>query len=377
MCNACGVAFSVDEIRAHYATPLHHTNLKRRVADLPPITASAFARLAAESDARESVRAAEAEAIVYVCDACGKSFASEGQFAAHNKSTKHYERVRALLRARRAAEAAEKSGAGAAADSGTAGGAAADGESDDEVIELTASHCVFCWKSSADLEANLLHMREVHSFFIPDVTCCDDPSGLVLAMHDKVVDARECLWCDSRKQYADAAAVQAHMADKGHARIRYEEDHQVEEWEAFFDYAAYEAAPAAAVINALGELVLPSGSVAVTKDIARLYRQAAARPPSTNDEAVRAVLDRIADAYYAESGDSLVPRVEPRTTADLVKAASAAARRVGTRGNGTDARAQKRAEERASRFSLRVGMGQNDIRREYFRVATTLTGRTG
>ena len=59
-CNACNIVFTPDEIRAHYATPLHNANLKRRVAELPPVTPAAFARLTAEAGARDAARAASA-----------------------------------------------------------------------------------------------------------------------------------------------------------------------------------------------------------------------------------------------------------------------------------------------------------------------------
>jgi pre-60S factor REI1 len=43
-CLACQVAFyTADDQRDHYRTDWHRYNLKRRVADMPPVTAQVFA----------------------------------------------------------------------------------------------------------------------------------------------------------------------------------------------------------------------------------------------------------------------------------------------------------------------------------------------
>lgn len=43
-CVACNVAFKeAEKQRAHYKTDWHRYNLKRKIADLPPVSAQAFA----------------------------------------------------------------------------------------------------------------------------------------------------------------------------------------------------------------------------------------------------------------------------------------------------------------------------------------------
>lgn len=111
-CHTCGIAL-LDEasLRDHYRSSLHQVNLKRRVADLPPVSAESFDRhIAAEAERKEK-EALESAACVYICDACHKSYDSEGQFETHIRTKKHVARVRELLAERKAQSDAAKSGA--------------------------------------------------------------------------------------------------------------------------------------------------------------------------------------------------------------------------------------------------------------------------
>lgn len=381
-CNACNIYFGADaDIRAHYAEPFHTTNLKRRVAEMAPLTPAAFARMAAEEEARVAARAAAivAAAVVYICDACGKSFASSGQFDTHNSSARHRERVKTLFAARRAAKKLAAAAAAAASEdvSGGGGGAGAAAsspaalvEEEEEEMVLDESTCVFCWAKNGDIAANLEHMCSAHSFFIPDVACCTDPAGLIAALHERVSVDAACLWCVSDKEYSSAISAQTHMADKGHAMLRYDSEEHFARWEAYYDYSDFK--PAAPVeINEDGELVLPDGRTVLTRQVARIHKQNAWAPPE--NEAVRSVLSALRDRYE----DAGHAGIAPRSQEAQQRAAAAAARNMGTRGNGTDARAQHRAQKHYSKFSLQIGLQMNHIRREFFRVATTLTGRTG
>ena len=80
---------SADLQRAHYKTDWHRYNLKRKVAELPPITAEDFkqrvlAQRAADAQARESHSR--------YCEVCKKAFASEKSHESHLRSKKHKDR---------------------------------------------------------------------------------------------------------------------------------------------------------------------------------------------------------------------------------------------------------------------------------------------
>jgi hypothetical protein len=225
---------------------------------------------------------------------------------------------------------------------------------------------VFCWAAADTVEANFLHMRAAHSFSLPDAQFCVDPAGLVERLHEMVIEEGRCLLCPPPRRFACARDAQAHMADKAHCRMLYEDASHFEEFEEFYDYEGYE--PAAAVeVAADGTLALPDGRCAYPKELARVFKQYQAPPDER--ASVRAAMERLTDAYGRGGGGG---GGLGRATA----LAAAAARRAGTRGNNTDAKAQLREQAAASHFQLQIGMQMNQIRRRWFRVATTMTGRT-
>ncbi|XP_059199897.1 cytoplasmic 60S subunit biogenesis factor ZNF622 isoform X2 [Centropristis striata] len=88
-CISCRVAFSDGEVqRAHYKTDWHRYNLKRKVADMPPITAENFQervlaqRVAAEQQLSDT-------AATEGCAVCNKRFSSTNAYQNHLQSHKH------------------------------------------------------------------------------------------------------------------------------------------------------------------------------------------------------------------------------------------------------------------------------------------------
>ncbi|KAJ1823099.1 pre-60S factor rei1 [Coemansia sp. RSA 2598] len=90
-CMACQVAFySADQQRTHYRTDWHRYNLKRKVAELPPVTAESFAQrvLAQQAKTAEEAKKAQFSAD---CTVCKKTYGSENAFKNHLVSKKHKE----------------------------------------------------------------------------------------------------------------------------------------------------------------------------------------------------------------------------------------------------------------------------------------------
>uniref|UniRef100_UPI00398E8095 cytoplasmic 60S subunit biogenesis factor ZNF622 isoform X2 n=1 Tax=Pristiophorus japonicus TaxID=55135 RepID=UPI00398E8095 len=88
-CITCRVAFADAEIqRSHYKTDWHRYNLKRKVADMPPVTAENFQeRVLAQRAAVEEQNKGTATD----CASCGKKFATFNAYDNHLKSKKHQE----------------------------------------------------------------------------------------------------------------------------------------------------------------------------------------------------------------------------------------------------------------------------------------------
>ncbi|KAJ2453037.1 pre-60S factor rei1 [Coemansia sp. RSA 2424] len=97
-CMACQVAFySAEQQRTHYRSDWHRYNLKRKVADLPPVNAESFAQrvLSLQAKAVETTKRAEFSAD---CSVCKKTYGSENAFNNHLNSKKHKETEARMLR---------------------------------------------------------------------------------------------------------------------------------------------------------------------------------------------------------------------------------------------------------------------------------------
>ena len=81
-------------------------------------------------------------------------------------------------------------------------------------------------------------MRAEHSFFLPDREYCVDTKGMVGYLGAKVSRGFICLFCNGRgKQtgrFASMRAAQAHMRDRGHCNLLYEDEDE------FGDLGEYE-----------------------------------------------------------------------------------------------------------------------------------------
>ena len=101
-CISCRVAFSDGEVqRAHYKTDWHRYNLKRKVAEMPPVTAENFQErvLAQRAAAEQQVNGA---AVSEGCATCNKKFSTANAYQNHLQSHKHQQAEKqALLVAQR------------------------------------------------------------------------------------------------------------------------------------------------------------------------------------------------------------------------------------------------------------------------------------
>lgn len=104
-CISCRVAFTDGEVqRAHYKTDWHRYNLKRKVADMPPVTAENFQErvLAQRATAEQQLTDAS---LTESCSVCNKKFSSANAYQNHLQSHKHQQAEKqALLAAQRKVE---------------------------------------------------------------------------------------------------------------------------------------------------------------------------------------------------------------------------------------------------------------------------------
>lgn len=86
-CITCRVAFKDADIqRAHYKSDWHRYNLKRKVADMAPVTAENFQERVL---AQRAVAEEESKGTATYCTVCSKKFATFNAYENHLKSRRH------------------------------------------------------------------------------------------------------------------------------------------------------------------------------------------------------------------------------------------------------------------------------------------------
>ncbi|KAK5133848.1 hypothetical protein LTR08_007179 [Meristemomyces frigidus] len=298
-CNTCQVAFrSSDLQRTHMQSDWHRYNLKRRVASLPPLTSEIFAEkvLANKATAVETAARANFEKR---CDACEKSFFSEGAYINHIGSGKH-KLLTARLSARggnetesmadstfslgepmetasttastvtvnaedaetdpaaeeelvKVVEGVKKTELNSPADpvpsrpeattastAAQANGAAAEATSSEEeeeyVHKADLNQCLFCNYISPTLDLNLNHMSRQHGFFVPEKDYLVDLPGLINYLSETVATLHQCLFCT--KNLHTASGVQTHMRDRGHCMVAYGTEEEQMEIGEYYDFSS-------------------------------------------------------------------------------------------------------------------------------------------
>jgi len=270
----------------------HRYNLKRRVASLPPLASETFAEKVLANKATAAATAARAS-FEKRCDACVKTYYSEGAYYNHLGSQKHKVSEAKLLARNRGLDGMETDSMadstftlGDTLDTASTHTAAADDEDEDDeeesdddvksavqgmkaanIREEAASaprqpsalapradammtdvneadddyehksdvkQCLFCNYLSPTLDHNINHMSKQHSFFIPEKDYLVDLPGLVNYLNETVMVLHQCLYC--HKGVHTSTGVQTHMRDRGHCMIAYStEDEQMDVGE-FYDF---------------------------------------------------------------------------------------------------------------------------------------------
>jgi len=263
-CVTCHVGFRAhDQQCEHYKSDWHRYNLKRKVADMPPVTYIDFSERAKLQKAQEATVRAPEEMF---CQVCNKHFTNENSFANHKQSKKHKDRESAFISAIKANESIKankeeiiskllnvksdhtekkiiqmndylKKHERLASQNDSVEIIDEEDETDqnwedvgeddesmdqfDESQGIPLDDCFFCDHKLSSIEEKCEHMAKVHSFFIPDMGHVCDLEGLIKFLGIKIGVYHVCLWC-STKCYRNVDAVNKHMIDKGHQKMKFE-----------------------------------------------------------------------------------------------------------------------------------------------------------
>lgn len=339
-CITCRVAFADGEIqRRHYKTDWHRYNLKRKVAEMPPVTAEVFQKKVLEQKA-EAEAQQQSKAKTMNCQLCNKTFSSENAYSNHMSSKKHKEleiakskKEENMTRKGLFAEKVELAKQGITkrtvsenADSSSDEDDAYDSDFEEEALEVT--DCLFCPHHSVSVEDNIRHMTRSHSFFIPDLEFVVDLKGLLTYLGEKVGIGNICLYCNEKgKNFFSTEAVQKHMVDKGHTKINYEGD-AILEYADFYDFSSsypdydpseengsdeIERDNTLAVDEQTLELCLPSGAKIGHRDFRHIYKQSL--PPERSHHSK--VIHKIVADYKALGWHGTIGNISRQKVKDV------------------------------------------------------------
>ncbi|ORX62112.1 hypothetical protein DM01DRAFT_1331576 [Hesseltinella vesiculosa] len=326
-CISCKVAFETsDAQRLHYRSDWHRYNLKRKVADLPPVAKDQFEQ---KDQAQQSEKEKEKEPqqpFNGYCQPCKKSFASENQYDNHIRSKKHKENQAKFTP--RPAPVAQPQPADASAKLDMI---ITDDMTEEEINQkidakikaaprLQDTDCLFCSHTADSFDDAMLHMTKEHSFFIPDIEFLVDLQGMIRYLGEKISVGNTCIYCNSRsKSFASMESVRKHMTDKGHCKIAWEDDEDAMELADYYDYSTsypmqqaegdddddVELAQAVHSQMHLADdemsLVLPSGAVVGHRQLKRYYDQRLKLEDTRDSVLINKLIGHYTDDHVFES----------------------------------------------------------------------------
>ena len=319
-CITCRVAFQDPEKqRSHYKTDWHRYNLKRKVAELSPVTAEAFQEKVL---AQREATSASTESNHKMCEVCRKHFTSNNSYNSHLRSRRHREMAAKSKKEKgdctaikdsavpHSSEDKEKQEVVIHSPGSEKETSVVETDSDCEPEPLKVTECLFCPHESADMEQSLNHMTRTHGFFIPELEYLVDINGLISYLCEKVGIGYTCLYCNERgKTFYSVESVQQHMVNKCHCKLFFEDEAALEYAE-YYDYSkSYRdhkefeegeenalALPEATLeVNDALEMVLPSGARVGHRALRHYYKQ---RLP-TQEQRKSSMITRLMSHYRA------------------------------------------------------------------------------
>ncbi|KAJ3788659.1 C2H2 type zinc-finger-domain-containing protein [Lentinula aff. detonsa] len=274
-CISCSIAFvSAEEQRVHYRSDHHRYNMKRRVAGLPPVSVAVFNEKVNERRMETAIMSSLKGSM---CEVCNKTYSTENAYRSHLNSKKHKENeLQASLKL--AYKLAKKDGLEAGPEDEveaktvegppssemaslsiseesrskeTSTSLVVDDSEEEQINQtidqkiaaarsrLSPAHCLFCPAESSELQANLLHMASVHSFFIPDADYLVDAEGLIGYLGEKIAVGNVCIFCNEKsREFRTLDAVRKHMLDKSHCKVAYDKQDDRLEISDYYDFTS-------------------------------------------------------------------------------------------------------------------------------------------
>lgn len=108
----------------------------------------------------------------------------------------------------------------------------------DNRVDIPLTECFFCpnKRSFETVELNLEHMFKSHGFYIPEQKYLVDRDGLLSYISEKIGLGNVCIVCNFEGRSLEA--VRAHMLAKRHCRIPYEEEDEKLEISQYYNFTS-------------------------------------------------------------------------------------------------------------------------------------------
>ncbi|CAK9298298.1 unnamed protein product [Gordionus sp. m RMFG-2023] len=232
-CLTCRIIFKeADDQRLHYKLEWHRYNLKRKMIDLPPVDLETFCN--------KLIKQEDINPHQFYCKLCNKLFYSENSYDAHKKSKKHMNASNSLTKKdiecnkeivdinkntidSLQIEANLDSNNESSWETLSSNSDATNDDNKSAPIVNKNLTCLFCEKNSSiisNIDEDLMHMNENHSFFIPYFDKVVDMKGYLQYLDYKIKVCNTCIWC--HKKFASTLNCQRHINDKGHSKVKFD-----------------------------------------------------------------------------------------------------------------------------------------------------------
>ncbi|KAL7075019.1 hypothetical protein ACQ4LE_006030 [Meloidogyne hapla] len=282
-CLACRLVFADGTIqKQHYASDWHRYNLKRHVANLPPINEAIFLEKSHQvAQDREKFESAHKE---ITCFQCHKKFQSLKALENHLNSKKHKENILKLANCEN--NVTEKQVLSMEIEEPSKN--IEENKNlplEDDLNEnngIPIGNCLFCSSSLNDFDSSMEHMSKEHGFLIPDFDYCSDILGLIKYLGLKIGAGKTCIRCNSYR-FRDLDSVQKHMRDKNHCNFRID-DTELVEFVDFYDYSMDDSDDLSTLVKVMKEvfescdedasfITIPTGSSIGHRSLMRYFKQ--------------------------------------------------------------------------------------------------------
>lgn len=283
-CNSCGTEFKSSDLqRYHMKTEWHRYNLKRRMAQLPPVTADEFAEKLQisqqEQDANEvdefgfpvlkssiehhnhhhshhrthsikddesvvtdsdietlpdyKLDELELKKIVSEAESVGSEFSHLSFETEHNHTDLGEDTV---------SEYSFTSESNFGSDYQTEEDESNDEEDGVETTDKSLSHssCLYCGVDNKEVERNIRHMFRSHGLYIPERSYLVDLPGLLDFLINTIVVDYACLCCNYIGK--SLSGIRDHMNSKRHCKMPFETHYEKEMFAPYYDFSSLEYA---------------------------------------------------------------------------------------------------------------------------------------